>query len=312
MNPESKIRKGPAHKRVYHYWFAGIPFLEVLRFFIRGIKKGDIQARSEALAFSFFLALFPSIIFLFTLIPYIPIDNFQKELFLLIQSLLPSTTFNAVKETLLDIINIKRTGILSLGFIFALYFSTNGFFALINSFNKSYHGFEKRAAWKQRLISLFLTLLVSTLVVMAIALLVGQQVAIKFIRSHNIVNRDFYKLLIDIGKWIIVVALCFFAIACMYYFGPSREKKFQFFSPGATFATLLIILTSLIFNYYVSNFANYNKLYGSIGTLIIVMLYIQFNSMMLLLGFEFNASVDNVQKRAGRVKTSGNDLDVGA
>jgi membrane protein len=300
VSSESKINKGPAHKRVYYYWFAGIPFLEVLRFFIKGIRKGDIQARSEALAFSFFLALFPSIIFLFTLIPYIPIENFQKELFLLIQSLLPSTTFNAVRETLLDIINIKHTGILSLGFIFALYFSTNGFFALINSFNKSYHGFEKRAAWKQRLISLFLTLLVSTLVIMAIALLVGQQVAIKFMRSHHIVNRDFYKLLIDIGKWIIVVALCFFAIACMYYFGPSREKKFQFFSPGATFATLLIILTSLIFNYYVSNFANYNKLYGSIGTLIIVMLYIQFNSMMLLLGFEFNASIDNVQKRTVR------------
>lgn len=142
---------------------------------------------------------------------------------------------------------------------------------------------------------------------MAIAILVGQQVAIKFIHSHSILNKNFYKILIDVSKWIVVVTLCFFAIACMYYFGPSRQKKFQFFSPGATFATFLIILTSLIFNYYVSNFSNYNKLYGSIGTLIILMLYIQFNSMMLLLGFEFNASIENVQRHVIRQKISENE-----
>lgn len=289
--------KKSAYKRIHHYWFAGIPLYEVFKFFLRGIRKGDIQARSQALSFSFFMALFPSIIFLFTLIPYVPIDNFQKQLFLLIQSLLPADAFSTVRDTLIDIISIKRTGILSVGFLFALYFSTNGFNAMINSFNKSYHGAEVRPAWRQRLVAIFLTVLISSLIITAITLLVGQQIAIKFIRQHHIVNRDFYKLLLEIGKWIITAALCFFAIACLYYFGPSRNKKFQFFSPGATIATILIILTSVLFNYYVSNFSNYNKLYGSIGTLIIIMIYINFNSMMLLLGFEFNASIDNAIKR---------------
>jgi len=283
---------------IYDYWFGGTSFLEVLKFFIRGIRKGDMAARSEALAFSFFLALFPSIIFLFTLIPYVPIDNFQSQLLLLIRSLLPETTFKAVETTLIDIINIKHSGILSLGFVFALYFSTNGINAMLQSFNKSYHGSSSsRPAWKQRVISLLLTIIIASLIIAAIAIMVIQQFAIKFIEQHNMLNNHLYLMLINIGNWLVILALCFFAIACLYYFGSTRSKKFIFFSPGATFATLLIILTSIVFNYYVSNFGNYNKLYGSIGTLIIVMLYIQFISMMLLIGYEFNVSVYNARKK---------------
>ncbi|MCY7292531.1 MAG: YihY/virulence factor BrkB family protein [Ferruginibacter sp.] len=266
-------------------------------FFIKGIRRGDITARSQALAFSFFLAIFPSLIFLFTLIPYVPIDNFQSQLLGLIQSLLPKDAYMATRETIIDIISIKRSGVLSLGFFFALYFSTNGFNAMINSFNKTYHGADLRPAWRQRMVAILLTLLVAVMVITAIVLLVGHEYVIKFIYKHKFVNRHFYRLIIEFGKWIIVMALSFFAIACLYYFGPYHKKKFKFLSAGATFATLLIIATSLLFNYYVANFANYNKLYGSIGTLIIVMIYIQFNSMVLLLGFEFNASVDNAKKK---------------
>jgi membrane protein len=287
---------------IYDYWFGGTSFFEVLKFFIKGVRKGDIAARSEAVAFSFFLALFPSIIFLFTLIPYVPIKNFQTQLFLLIRSLLPQATFKAVETTLIDIIAIKHSGILSLGFLFALYFSTNGINALLQSFNKSYHGSINRPAWKQRLISLLLTIIISTLIIIAIGLMVSQQFAIKFIRKHHWVNHDLYVTFINIGNWLIMLLLCFFAIACLYYFGSTRSKKFIFFSPGATFATMLIILTSFAFNFYVSNFATYNKLYGSIGTLIIVMLYIQFISMMLLLGYEFNASVYNARQKNEEIK----------
>ena len=171
---------------IYDYWFGGTSFLEVLKFFIRGIRKGDMAARSEALAFSFFLALFPSIIFLFTLIPYVPIDNFQSQLLLLIRSLLPETTFKAVETTLIDIINIKHSGILSLGFVFALYFSTNGINAMLQSFNKSYHGSSSsRPAWKQRVISLLLTIIIASLIIAAIAIMVIKQFAIKFIEQHK-------------------------------------------------------------------------------------------------------------------------------
>ncbi|MEO8150707.1 MAG: YihY/virulence factor BrkB family protein [Bacteroidia bacterium] len=284
-------------RKIHLYWFDGIPLYDVFKFFIKGLRRGDLSARSQALAFSFFLAIFPSLIFLFTLIPYVPINNFQNQLLGLIQSLLPEDAYRATRGTIIDIISIKRSGVLSLGFFFALYFSTNGFNAMINSFNKTYHGADLRPAWKQRLVAIFLTLLMSLLVIIAISLLVGNEFIVKFIYKHKFVNRHFYRTILEASKWIVIMALCFFAIACLYYYGPYHKKKFKFLSSGATFATLLIIATSLLFNYYVSNFANYNKLYGSIGTLIIVMLYIQFNSMVLLLGFEFNASVDNAKKK---------------
>ena len=135
------------------------------------------------------------------------------------------------------------------------------------------------------------------MIITSIILLVGNEIVVKFIYKHNFVNKHIYRIILDLSKWIIILSLCFFAIACLYYFGPYHKKKFKFLSAGATFATVLIIATSLLFNYYVSNFANYNKLYGSIGALVIIMIYIQFNSMVLLLGFEFNASVDNAKKK---------------
>ncbi len=296
METVNKGNKISSLRKIHLYWFDGIPLYDVLRFFIKGLRRGDINTRAQALAFSFFLAIFPSLIFLFTLIPYVPIDNFQSQLLLLMQSVLPADAYKATRTTIIDIISIKRSGILSLGFFLALYFSTNGFNAMINSFNKSYHGADLRPAWRQRLVALFLTALIALMIITSILLLVGNELIVKFIYKHNFVNKHLYKSILDFSKWIIILALSFFGIACLYYFGPYHRNKFKFLSAGATFATVLIIATSLLFNYYVSNFANYNKLYGSIGALVIIMIYIQFNSMVLLLGFEFNASVDNAKK----------------
>jgi membrane protein len=286
-----------ASRKIILPGFEGVSLYVVTKYFFHGINNGTLNMRAQSLAFSFFLALFPSIIFLFTLIPYIPVHHFQDSLFNLLQSLLPKAAFEATEETITDIIKNQRGGLLSVGFISALYFSTSGFNAMMNSFNETYHDIETRSVLKQRLVSLILTLMTTLFVSIAIALIVWSEIGLQ-----RLIEKDrLAYFLILFGKWIILIALCFCFISFNYYLGPKRKKGFHFFSPGSILATVLTIITSILFAYYVNNFGNYNKLYGSIGTLIVIMLFIYINSLILLLGFDLNASILSAKNKLGRL-----------
>lgn len=288
--PVFKILK--ASKKIIIPGFEGLSLYIVTKFFFHGIWNGSLNMRASSLAFSFFLALFPSIIFLFTLIPYIPIDNFQDSLFNLMQNFLPKSAFEAMEETIADIIKNQNGGLLSFGFISALYFSTNGFNAMMDAFNETYHDIETRSALIQRLISLLMVIIATLLVSMAIALIVLSELSLTYLIEAS--SATYYLILF--GKWAILVALCFCFISFNYYLGPKRKRGFRFLSPGSILATVLTIITSLLFAYYVNNFGNYNKLYGSIGTLIVIMLWIYINALILLLGFDLNASIQSAKK----------------
>jgi membrane protein len=246
------------------------------------------------------LALFPAIIFLFSLIPYLPIPNFQNQLLDLIQGVVPKNAYEAMRETIEDIIKHQRGGLLSLGFVFAFYFTTNGFMALMRGFNTSYHVQEKRSPVKQRIVAFNLTFVLSVLLMVATALIIGSAALTKFLVKKHILKTKTQILFVLFGKWIIVLALFFIAISFLYYYAPSVKKKWRFVSAGSTFATVLTILASVGFAYFVNNFGQYNKVYGSIGTLIVVMLWIYFNSFILLLGFELNTSIHQAKKGIGR------------
>jgi membrane protein len=271
--------------------FNGMSLYDVIVFFIRGIQKGAITSRASSFSFNFFLAVFPAIIFFFTIIPYIPIAGFQDTLLELLRDFIPEKVYGAVEETLFDIIKRPHGGLLSVGFILAMYFSTNSINSLIESFNQTYHTIETRSAFKQRLVSILLVLILSVLVIVAIVLMIVGPIVLRFLVSKDIFHNDFTLRLIIIGKWIIVVALFFFAFSFLYYLAPAKRSRFHFISAGSTLATLLTILTSVGFNYYANNFIRYNSLYGSIGTLMIVMLWIYFNAIIVLVGFELNASI---------------------
>jgi membrane protein len=274
-------------KKIILPGFEGLSLYIVSKFFIQGLRNGALNMRASSLAFSFFLALFPSIIFLFTLIPYIPIDNFQDQLFELLKSLLPHAAFEATEETIADIIKNPQGGLLSLGFISALYFSTNGFNAMIEAFNETFHEVQSRSNIMQRLVSLVIVIVTTVMLIISVALVISGEVII-----HTIVNADkLIYYLILIGQWTVLLGFCYFFISFNYYMGPKRHKGWKLFSAGSVFATLLTIITSLLFAYYVNNFGNYNKLYGSIGTLIVIMMWIYINSLILLLGFDLNASI---------------------
>jgi len=280
--------------------FEGMPMYNVADFFFTGIQRGSIIMRAQSLAFSFFLAIFPATIFLFSLIPYVPIHDFQDQLLQLIKDVLPKNAYESTRETIEDIIKHQRGGLLSLGFVFALYFTTNGFMALMRGFNSSYHEQEKRPPWKRRGVAVILTLILSVLLIIATALIIFSEVTFKYLVKKAILKSKTQVILILLGKWIVVFALFFFCISFLYYYAPAVRKKWRFISAGSTFATILTILISIGFAFFVNNFGQYNKVYGSIGTLIVILLWIYFNSLILLLGFELNASIDRAKKKATR------------
>lgn len=269
----------------------GVPVYNVTIFFWRSIVDGSLTTRASAIAFNFFLALFPAIIFLFTLIPYVPIPDFQDELFFLIKSLVPSGTFNAIEGTVEDIITRPRGGLLSIGFLMALVFATNGIQSIMSAFDATIHSINRRTLMGQWMISVVLLLILWVLLAVAIILITGGQVFLDYLVEHTAIFDKLTYYFLSIGKWIITVALFFFAYAFLYYMAPARKTKWRFISAGGTLATLLSIITLFGFTFYINHFSQYNKLYGSIGTLLIVLLLIYFISLILLVGFELNASI---------------------
>lgn len=274
-----------------------ISLLDIGSFFVEGILKGDIQARARSIAFDFFLAIFPAVIFFFTLIPYIPVEGIQDRILFLLQEILPPYTFEAARTTIEDILNQPRGGLLSFGFIFALYVSTNGINSLIEGFNQSYHGIPVRTAFKQRIVSVFLTLMLAIIVIISVALILFAEVASNYLLSKNLIHDGPNIIILQAGTWFILIAMSLMMISFLYYYGPSKKNKRPFISVGSVTATILVLVTTLVFNYFVGNFSQYNKVYGSIGTLIIILLWINFNSLMLIIGFELNASIENAFKK---------------
>ena len=253
-------------------FFDGLPLYDVALFFWKGIVDGAISTRASAIAFNFILAIFPAIIFVFTLIPYIPITHFQQQLLTLLQSILPQNAFLAIEGTIENIVTQPRGGLLSFGFLAAFFFSTNGIVSVITAFNGTIHAIETRSWINQRLVALVLAVILTSLTTFSVALITLSQTLTKFLVKNGYLHSNLtYDLLLG-GKWLIICALFFFSYAFLFYLAPARKTKFRFISAGGTLATILTIITSIGFSYYINHFGQYNTLYGSIGTLVVVML----------------------------------------
>ncbi|MBW8326455.1 MAG: YihY/virulence factor BrkB family protein [Prolixibacteraceae bacterium] len=278
----------------------GMALYDVMVFFWRSIVDGALSTRASAIAFSFFMAMFPAIIFLFTLIPYIPISNFQNELFLLIKDMVPQNAFMAIEETVQDILTRQRGDLLSLGFFMALIFSTNGFASMMTAFDASLHSFERRTWVGQRIIALLLLAILSVLITVAIGLITFGQHSINYLVANGYLRDHFTFYMLTIGKWVIILFLFFIANSFLFYLAPAKKTKWRFISAGGTLSTILCLITFVGFSYYINNFGQYNKLYGSIGTLLVIMVLMYILSMILLIGFELNASIYEAVKNSKR------------
>lgn len=273
--------------------FSPLPLYTVAVFFFQEIQKDSLLNKASSLAYNFMMALFPSIIFMFTLIPYIPINNFQNQLMAIIALLLPENAYLAFESTLEDIVKNQNGKLLSLGFILALVFAANGINNLMQAFNKASLIVETRTFIKQWYVALNLTLLTVFSLLTGVAVMIIGEFVITFVRNElHFSDGTFWVYLIMVSRWIIIIVVYFVTTSLLYRYGPANSKKWKFFSAGSLLATILAVLTSLGFTYYINNFGTYNKLYGSIGTLLVVMIWLYLNSLILLIGFELNASLD--------------------
>jgi membrane protein len=280
--------------------FDGIPLYEVFVFLIKGLQTNSLTTRASSLAFRFFLALFPTFIFLLSIIPFIPIENFHAQLMLLIEQVLPSSAYELAISTIDDLVNHKNSELLSFGFIFAIYLASDGVNSMIIAFNDSYHTTKEVSFIRQRLISLLLLVILTLLMVIAIGLIVFSKVIITYLISLGLLTDGISVLMLTIGKFIVLIGVFFLGISSIYYYGNIGNSKFRFISAGSTLATLLIMLLSWGFAFYINNFGTYNKVYGSIGTLIVIMLWLYFNSLVLLIGFELNASIEHAKQNKNK------------
>ena len=271
--------------------FGRLSIFEVGSFFVKGMSNGTLGIRAASIAFNFFLAVFPGLLFLSTLIPYIPIPNFQTELMDLLEQLIPSDTFETIEETLADIVMYPRSGLLSIGCITTIIIVSNGVTAVIRAFNSSINVHETRSFVNLRVSSLIMVWLITVLLATAIALLIFGRTILAYLIAKRILFGTFSTVMFYVVQWLIILSLCIVSVSVIYYFAPAKRTHMGFISTGSVMATLLLLATSAGFGYYLANFSNYNALYGSIGTLIAILVWLNINSNILLLGFELNLSI---------------------
>lgn len=279
--------------------FNGLCFYDVACFFGKQVTRIGLRDRAAAVAFNFIMALPAGAIFLFTLIPYFPVaKNFQDELFKFIEDVMPNTESRSlILTTMLDLFNKPKTGLLSIGFILALFYSSNAMLGIIRTFDASLHVKRKRNFLHRRLRAIKLTLVLILLLVATIVLSIGQgSLFTSFLNwvGLSTTEKNFWT---ELLRWLIVIALFLFSIAYIYKYAPSVLKRWRLISPGAVFATFLIVLTTWLFSIWAQNFSSYNRVYGSIGALLIIMLLIFINSLMLLIGYELNVSIHYLKSK---------------
>jgi membrane protein len=273
----------------------GMSLYDVIEMYIIGIIEGALTTRAGGIAFSFFMAIFPFMLFILTLIPYIPIDGFQEGLFSFIKDILPPQTFEAVNVVIGDIINNQYGGLLSFGFLLSIFLMTNGVNAIFGGFEYSYHVKEIRNIFRSYFISLGVSLLISLFLIITIILVIWYQVALFKINENGWLHTDDLNLFYY-GRGFLFLVMIFTIVSLLFRYGTKQGKETRFFSGGAILTTILSLCTFYLFGIYVVKFAQYNQLYGSIGTLLILMLFVWLNSIILLLGFELNASLYSLRQ----------------
>jgi membrane protein len=256
--------------------------------------------RANAVSFSFFLALFPSLIALFTLTPFLkesilgflPSDySFDAYLQEEIQKIMPGNAGDRLFNFIEDITTQPRIGLFSFGFLSAIFFASNGILALIRGFEKDeMPSFLQWNMFKKRLNAVMLTFIIGALVIISVVLVIMGSwlttLLVQYIKVGKIL-----AFLLNISRWVVIISLFYSSISLIYKFGAATKQKFMFFTPGSALATLLCLVSSIVFSYYVNQFNTYNELYGSIGTIIVLMLWIQLNTLSILIGFELNAGI---------------------
>ncbi len=274
----------------------GLTLYNLIIIFYGGIVKGTFSTRASAIAFSFFMAVFPFFLFMLNLVPFIDfIDDFQIEFLVYLDSLLPPETSAFFDPILEDIAAKKRGGLLSFAFLLSIFLMANGVNAIFTGFEFSYHTRINRSIIRQYIIAAGVSIILALLVLFSVVVTIYLTYIMEDLKTVGVVSNE--VLWANIGRYIMFIAMIYVGVATLYYYGTKEGRLSRFFSIGAFFSTFLIIVMTYLFGIYIENFSSYNELYGSIGALLILMVYIWINSNILLLGFELNASLIKLKKK---------------
>lgn len=274
----------------------GMSLYNVLEMYITGIAKGALATRAGAISYSFFMSLFPFILFILNLLPIITFIEYEADVLPFLEDVLPSSTVAVFENTIANIFEKERVGLLSTSFIFSMFLMANGVNALFSGFQNSYHTKINANFIKQYITAFCVALLLALFLFLAV-------IAIPLVEVYVIQNLEDYGLIsneligMQVAKYIIFTLMFYTIIAMFYYFGAPEKNSRKYFTPGAALSTVLFLVTTYLFGVYVENFAQYNELYGSIGAILILMLYIWLNSNILLLGYELNASLLTLRRK---------------
>src|SRR5690554_212815 len=284
-------------KRIKLPGLGGFSLYHLLDVYINGILKGSFSPRASSIAYSFFLALFPFLLLLLNLIPVIPIDGFQTRFLIFVEALLPPQTTQFFYPIIADIAVNPRAGLLSAVFFLSIFLSTNGVNAIFSAFGYSFHSPISRSFFRQYLVALGVSIFLALLLLTSVGIILYGEYVIRDLQSRAYLDNNVFWILFY--QFLVFVGMIYIVIATLYYFGTKEGKVSKFFSIRVIVTTVLFILTTYFFGVYINNFSNYNELYGSIGALLILMLYIWINSNLLLLGFELNMSIQRLRAKMG-------------
>ena len=272
--------------------FSGVSLFDTTTFVLKEIQKDNLTTRANSISFSLFISIFPAIIFLFTLLPLFPIvKDYTLILSQQLKGVIPESAHEYIFSIINDITSIKRDSLLSLGALLALFFSSNGMLTLMSGFDKAYHETFKQRNWLQaRFIAISLTIILSLLLIVSLILMVLESSAKDYLREAYDISES-YLIAFSVFNWFFAIFMVYTGISLIYAYGPSMHRRIPFINVGSVIATIFSLVTSFAFSFFINNFGRYNEVYGSIGALIVMMTWIQFNSFILLVGFELNASI---------------------
>ena len=286
--------------------FHGVPLYDVGQFFIKGARKSSFSLRANAITYSFIIAFVPAILFLFTLIPYMPIKDLDTIIFKSLQEILPSSAYQTIFKTIDDILTNQQSGLLSLSFLISIYFASNGVIAIMNAFNQSSHSVEHRTSFKKRLVSLLLVFILAISIIISAGAMAVTSIIIYSIESHGYINDKLTLFMLGAGQWITIILTSLISFSSIYYLAPAKRGIFPFFSAGSVLASLLSVISFKVFVLFIENISNVNSFYGSLGTLIVIIMWINLTALMLLIGFELNASIYEAKKNGQGKKPATN------
>ena len=280
-------------------WLDGLSLYDLIKLYGLGMTQSAFSNRASSIAFSFFMSLFPFALFILNLIPFIPIDGFESDFLAFVEDGVPPNTFHAIENIINDILTNSHTGLVSTGFLLSIFLMSNGVNAILGGFDKSTHVVAKRSFLNQYLVALGLSLFLSFLLILNVAIIVVLEVLIQITVIQDVLS-DKIPLLI-LGRYAFLILMMIIATSVLFKYGSKDNYKEALITKASIFSTVLTIVVSYFFGIWVINFSKYNELYGSIGTLLIVMFYIWINCMILLLGFELNAIIKKHRERVNKL-----------